>query len=232
MGGFVLTEPEASKDELAGNNSNFPYPSVVAQTAEALDVPTESDDIRQAVLPVSETQGPCLAESWSPLPKHILYPPRSSAVPSNAQTPALPESQGRQPIPPMSHVLTYQMLEKLITMNDLDFEISITEEEIQDRSKGDILAKLVAGLQVFWFISQCLVRWPQRLEVTQLELITLALASLNAVMYGFWIEKPLDVAVPARVNLKRRMTAEERLRVCDPDPREPVSACQHIIKIS
>ena len=124
------------------------------------------------------------------------------------------------------------MLEKLIRMDGLDFEISITEEEIQDRSKGDVLAKLVAGLQVFWFMAQCLVRWLQRLEVTQLELITLALASLNSVMYGLWIEKPLNVAVPVRVILKRRMTAEERLRICNSDSREPVSTCQRDVRLT
>ena len=152
---------------------------------------------------------------------HHLYSPQISTVPPiTAQANALPRSPGQDSNP---QILTYEMLEKLLKINGLDFEISITEEEIQDRSKGDFLAKLVAGLQVFWFIVQCLARLAQRLDLTQLELVTLALASLNAVMYGFWIDKPLNVKVPVIINLKRRLTDEER-EGGEPDAKKPVRA--------
>ena len=152
---------------------------------------------------------------------HHVYPPSSSTVPPfRTQTSALSENQGHDPNRPW--ILTYEMLEGVLKINDLDFEIPITEAEIEDRSKGDFLAKHLGGLQVLWFIVHCFARLAQKLDLTQLELITLALASLNALMYGFWIDKPLNVAVPMKVNLKRRLTDEER-KVVDFDARAPVS---------
>src|SRR5258708_38984990 len=75
----------------------------------------------------------------------------------------------------------------------------ISEEDIKDRSKGDILSKLIAITQTTWFILQCIARGHQRLTLTELELVTLALASLNAVTYVFWWHKPLGVQVPIRI---------------------------------
>ena len=54
---------------------------------------------------------------------------------------------------------------------------SITEEEIQDRSKGDYLSKGIVIVQTNWFIAQCIVRGVYKLEVTELEVATLAFAA-------------------------------------------------------
>ena len=51
----------------------------------------------------------------------------------------------------------------------------ITAADIEDRSKGDALWK-IAILQMTWFIIQCVARGQQRLALTELELVTLALA--------------------------------------------------------
>ena len=53
----------------------------------------------------------------------------------------------------------------------------LTSEDIEDRSKGDALSKIIAILQTSWFIVQCIARGQQRLAITELELVTLALAS-------------------------------------------------------
>ena len=70
---------------------------------------------------------------------------------------------------------------------------TITEEEIQDRSKADGLAKGIALLQTTWFIAQCISRTAQGLIITEIELITLAIAALNGLLYFLWWNKPLDV---------------------------------------
>jgi len=70
---------------------------------------------------------------------------------------------------------------------------SITKEEIQDRSKGDYLSKGIVIVQTSWFIAQCIVRGVYKLEVTELEVATLAFAALNGVTYYLWWHKPLDV---------------------------------------
>ena len=75
----------------------------------------------------------------------------------------------------------------------------ITAAEIRDRGRGDFLSKAIAILQSIWFIVQCIARGVEGLALTELELVTLALASLTGLMYYFWWDKPLGVMEPIRV---------------------------------
>ena len=52
---------------------------------------------------------------------------------------------------------------------------------------------------------QCIARFKQNLALTELEVVTLALASLNAIMSFFWWNKPLGLTVPIKVYLERRL---------------------------
>jgi len=105
-------------------------------------------------------------------------------------------------------ILTLEMLRKLV--HDPEFRIRITEKEIADRSKGDALAKIILVFQSSWFIFQCIARYVQGLSITQLELTTLALASLNGITFILWFDKPLGVQAPVRVYMKRKLTDAER----------------------
>jgi len=78
----------------------------------------------------------------------------------------------------------------------------ITAEEIQDRSKGDGLFKFITILQTTWFILRCIVRGQQQLALTELELVTLALASLNVVTLATWWHKPLGVQQSIKIYSK------------------------------
>src|SRR5258708_11967208 len=99
-----------------------------------------------------------------------------------------------------SPVLTFERYTKTEERTRLDRKLcKISEEDIKDRSKGDILSKLIAITQTTWFILQCIARGQQKLTLTELELVTLALASLNAITYVFWWHKPLGVQVPIRI---------------------------------
>jgi len=60
---------------------------------------------------------------------------------------------------------------------------TISSAEICDKARGDFLLKAIAILQSLWFIIQCVARSKQGLALTELELLTLALGSLNGVMY-------------------------------------------------
>lgn len=84
-----------------------------------------------------------------------------------------------------------------------------TEENIQDRSKGDGLAKALVLGQTTWFIAQCISRWVQVLEITELELVTLAFAALNGVVYALWWDKPLDVRYGVSVVWRRPEGAQK-----------------------
>jgi len=76
------------------------------------------------------------------------------------------------------------------------------EADIQDRSKGEVLFKLIANPPNEWFIIQCIARGQQRLAVTELELVTLALARLNAVTFAIWWHKTFGVQESMKMYLK------------------------------
>lgn len=84
----------------------------------------------------------------------------------------------------------------------------ITAAEIHDKARGDFLSKAIVVLQSLWFILQCVARGKQGLALTELELVTLALASLNGVMYFFWWDKPLGVREPIKLYRKGQEPAE------------------------
>jgi hypothetical protein len=103
--------------------------------------------------------------------------------------------------------LTFYRFQDLAATSMIHFP-SITDEEIRDKSKGDLLSKAVAVLQTTWFIVQCVARPSQGLAITELELATLALASLNAVTYFLWWDKPLDVKEPVKVYFRGAVPVE------------------------
>lgn len=88
-------------------------------------------------------------------------------------------------------------------------DIIITEAEIWDRSRGDILSKGFAILQTGWFILQCIARQVEHIPITELELVTLAFSVLNFITYGLWWNKPLSVQCAYRVIKNRKPTPEQ-----------------------
>lgn len=84
---------------------------------------------------------------------------------------------------------------------------TITEAEIEDRSKGDGISKCVAILQLVWFVIQLIARYAQGLPVTLLEIDTLGVATLACIVYGFWWKKPKDIGRPYIVHWKSEVTA-------------------------
>ena len=97
-------------------------------------------------------------------------------------------------------VLSPERLEDFCKEGKIKFP-TITEKEIQDRSKANALSKTLVIGQTAWFMLQCATRAIQGLEITQLELLTVGLAFLNAFMYFLWWDKPLDVQTPVPVYL-------------------------------
>ena len=104
---------------------------------------------------------------------------------------------------------------------------SITEEEIQDRSKGDYLSKGIVLVHSSWFIIQCIVRAACGLAVTELEVATLAFAVLSGVTYYLWWHKPLDVrcSVPVyllpQLDQDRQSPISEEIQILQQSPMVP-----------
>ena len=97
-------------------------------------------------------------------------------------------------------VLSPERFSKFLRKGKIEFP-TVTVEEIEDRSKADGLSKSIALCQTLWFVTQCLARTAQHLDLTLVELVTLSLATLNGVMYFLWWRKSLDVRCPVRVYL-------------------------------
>ena len=97
-------------------------------------------------------------------------------------------------------VLTPKIFSRLLREKKIDFP-NVPVEEIEDRSKSDGFSKTIALSQTLWFVTQCIARRAQHLDLTLVELLTLSLALLNGVMYFLWWNKPMDVRRPIRVFL-------------------------------
>ncbi|KAG2352518.1 hypothetical protein BDR07DRAFT_842582 [Suillus spraguei] len=78
----------------------------------------------------------------------------------------------------------------------------LTAEQIRDKSKGNAISKGLIILQVAWFVMQLITRVIYHLEITQLEVGTLAFAVLNFLTYAVWWNKPLNVRRPHPVYWK------------------------------
>src|SRR5258708_5066761 len=100
--------------------------------------------------------------------------------------------------------------------------LKIPVEEIEDKSKGDFLAKMVAIVQTLWFALQILNRAIQGLTVTELELTTLAHTVLNIFVYWCWWNKPVNVRFPFKVYF----TKEKSERQSDDENDEQTSGGQ------
>jgi len=108
------------------------------------------------------------------------------------------EYEGNTPI----RVLLPEDLESYSLTGNGDFP-RISKAEIEDRSKGDALSKGFVVVQTSWFVTQCIARGVQGLPLTELELVTVAFAALNVVIFFLWWHKPLNVQRGVRVYKKR-----------------------------
>ncbi|KAF4616713.1 hypothetical protein D9613_008835 [Agrocybe pediades] len=82
---------------------------------------------------------------------------------------------------------------------------SITETMIlNDHTKTDGFGKGIALLQITWFIIECSVRFfDEHLVLTELELVTTALALLSFSTYILWWNKPFNAETPIPIILSQ-----------------------------
>lgn len=99
-------------------------------------------------------------------------------------------------------VLNYSRLAELLRNKYIDAP-TVTERNLQDRSKGDTIFKVFVVLQTTWFVLQCIARAEQRLPLSELEVLTLAPAVVNVAIYAVWWNKPQGVDTAICVPLKR-----------------------------
>ena len=103
---------------------------------------------------------------------------------------------------------TWLLQERLIDWADHE-SWGLSVENISDKSKSDSLAKLIALLQVSWFVAQCIMRAVHSLPLSQLESMTLGYIPLFVVTYFFWWYKAKDIQYPSVIDLPE-MSHEQR----------------------
>ncbi|KAF8644268.1 hypothetical protein AX16_008579 [Volvariella volvacea WC 439] len=77
-----------------------------------------------------------------------------------------------------------------------EFRLEVLKQEIEHRSKGDLMAMVIAFGQTWWFVIQCAARYIAGLDLTVLELTAFAFAIPNMVTWFLWIHKPHHVRLP------------------------------------
>lgn len=90
----------------------------------------------------------------------------------------------------------------LVTHGHMDFP-NVDEERIKDQNKADDFARAITIWQVLWFCLQCFSRLIQHLEMTTMELSTLAFVFCSMPTFWCWSKKPLDVQVPFVLQLNK-----------------------------
>ncbi|KAG2353826.1 hypothetical protein BDR07DRAFT_1431835 [Suillus spraguei] len=116
------------------------------------------------------------------------------------------------------HTLQPDQLIELIREECIDAPV-LTEKQICDRSKGNAISKGLIMLQVVWFVMQLITRPIYGLNVTQLEVGTLAFAVLNFLTYAVWWNKPLGVQCPHPVYWKSTESTPDNY-IEEPDVHE------------
>ncbi|KAK0510559.1 hypothetical protein JMJ35_006991 [Cladonia borealis] len=81
-------------------------------------------------------------------------------------------------------------------------EPPISKEELKSRSKSDGVVKLIVLLQITWFGLQALFRAIQHLQVTPLEIMTVAFFVLAVLIYAIWWNQPQDIEYPIIITLQ------------------------------
>ncbi|KAF4431836.1 hypothetical protein F53441_13890 [Fusarium austroafricanum] len=74
--------------------------------------------------------------------------------------------------------------------------ISISEKKIDDKSKADVLQKMLVVMQVLWMVIQCIARAIYDLPLSLLEIHTMVHVICALILYMCWFKKPLNVQEP------------------------------------
>ena len=86
-------------------------------------------------------------------------------------------------------------LQTLIENRDIEGP-PISEDELKSRGKSDWGIKLIAMIQIIWFVVQTLVRAIQHYHITPLEIMTIAFVFCSVFTYSICLNQPQDVEYP------------------------------------
>lgn len=97
---------------------------------------------------------------------------------------------------------------ELLTRNGRLLIPDISREQLEDKSKSDMLGKMLTCWQAGYFCVQCIFRLSKALSITLLELNVFAHAICALLLFLIWWDKPRDVQEPLLIR------DEEALDIC------------------
>ena len=100
------------------------------------------------------------------------------------------KSPGLDPFPINSPQLHYLIEQKHVSLAQIK---EVKENQIRDRNKVDGVLRLITLVQTLFFVINLMIRIFQKLDITALELSTLALVVMSMATTIFWFQKPADV---------------------------------------
>ncbi|KAI1780557.1 hypothetical protein F4818DRAFT_10348 [Hypoxylon cercidicola] len=87
---------------------------------------------------------------------------------------------------------------------------TISEEEIKDKSKEDILVKLLALGQIVWLMVELIARKVNGLSSTLLEIAALSFSICAIFTYSLLLGKPKDITEPTKIFLTGRLDDDDK----------------------
>ncbi|KAL6818797.1 hypothetical protein GGI42DRAFT_310729 [Trichoderma sp. SZMC 28013] len=91
----------------------------------------------------------------------------------------------------------------LLAGEHIDKLPDVTEEDIKDKSKGDLFVKIIAVGQITWSVIQIIGRAARRLPVSPLEVAVVAFAVCAVIVHGLFWYKPQRVGITTTIQLKK-----------------------------
>ena len=113
-------------------------------------------------------------------------------------------------------------LRTLIENRDIDGP-PISEDELKSRGQGDWVIKLIAIVQIIWFVVQTLVRAIQHFQTTALEIMTVAFVFCSVFIYGFSLKQPQDIEYPVFIEISDAALAATDGSTSTPATKTPVT---------
>ncbi|KAI4156040.1 MAG: hypothetical protein L6R39_001156 [Caloplaca ligustica] len=105
------------------------------------------------------------------------------------------------PFPVNTRAIHYLVEKKYLTLP----REHVLKKQIWDKSKADKFAKAVAFVQSTYMTFQVIARPIQSLDISCLELVTVAFVACTAFTYYFWMDKPLGVEYPIELHIPTSM---------------------------
>ena len=85
----------------------------------------------------------------------------------------------------------------------------LSVDDTLNKSKGDFFTQSLSIVQILWLIIILFIRVKKGLDITQLEVLTVAFALCSALTYLFWWDKPQDVNTATLIESGDRKLPDE-----------------------